>query len=124
MEEPEQNLFPNSQKKILHFLMNELNKSSDNKIIITTHSPYVLEAINNCIYAKVLSEKNVKTDDLIPIEEQISYNQVSAYKIVNGCADSIKIDELKQLDPAEIDSCSIDISNVYTELSNREFADE
>ena len=47
MEEPEQNLFPNSQKKVIQFLLRELNTSSDNKIIITTHSPYVLETINN-----------------------------------------------------------------------------
>lgn len=124
MEEPEQNLFPNSQKKVMQFLLQKLNTSMDNKIIVTTHSPYVLETINNCIYAKSLSDKNIKTDDLIPVNQQISYDQVSAYKIVNGCTESIKIEELKQLDPAEIDSCSIDINTVYSELSDREYADE
>lgn len=124
MEEPEQNLFPNSQKKVIQFLLRELNTSSDNKIIITTHSPYVLETINNSIYAKTLSEKNVKTTDLIPVDEQISYDQVSAYKIVSGYTESIKVADLKQIDPTEIDSCSIDINKIYMELSDREFADE
>lgn len=124
MEEPEQNLFPNSQKKVVQFLLEKLNTSPDNKIIITTHSPYVLETINNCIYAKALSENSIKTDDLVAVNEQIAYNQVSAYKIVNGCTESIKIDELKQLDPAEIDSCSVDINNTYSELLDREYANE
>ena len=124
MEEPEQNLFPNSQKKVIQFLLRELNTSSDNKIIITTHSPYVLETINNSIYAKTLSEKNVKTTDLIAVDEQISYDQVSAYKIVSGYTESIKVEDLKQIDPAEIDSCSIDINKIYMKLSDREFADE
>ena len=124
MEEPEQNLFPNSQKKVIQFLLRELNTSSDNKIIITTHSPYVLETINNSIYAKTLSEKNVKTTDLIPVDEQISYDQVSAYKIVSGYTESLKVADLKQIDPTEIDSCSIDINKIYMELSDREFADE
>lgn len=124
LEEPEQNLFPNSQKSVMEFLLKKLNACNDNKIIITTHSPYVLETINNSIYAGLLSEKGVKVDDLVAIDEQISYDKVSAYKIVDGVTKSIKLDELKQLDSAEIDSCSIDINKVYTELSDREFANE
>lgn len=124
LEEPEQNLFPNSQKKVVQYLLEKLNSSVDNKMILTTHSPYVLETINNCIYAETLSEKGIKTEDLVPLKNQISFEQVSAYKIVDGCTKSIKIEELKQLDPAEIDSCSVDINNVYSELSDREFSDE
>lgn len=124
LEEPEQNLFPNSQKKVVQYLLEKLNSSLDNKMILTTHSPYVLETINNCIYAETLSEKGIKTEDLVPLKNQISFEQVSAYKIVDGCTKSIKIEELKQLDPAEIDSCSVDINNVYSELSDREFSDE
>ena len=124
MEEPEQNLFPNSQKNVVQFLLEKLNTSPDNRIIITTHSPYVLETINNCIYAETLSKKGIRTDDLVPNREQISYDSVSAYKIIGGCTESIKIDELKQLDPAEIDSCSVTINDVYAKLSDRETLDE
>lgn len=124
LEKPEQNLFPNSQKEVMQFLLKELGSSIDNKLIITTHSPYILETINNCIYAGALSEKGVKTDDLIPADEQISYDSISAYKIVDGHTESIKVDELKQLDPEEIDSCSVKINETYTSLSNREFSYE
>ena len=47
VEEPEQNLFPNSQKNIIQFLLSSLNEDGQNKLILTTHSPYILETINN-----------------------------------------------------------------------------
>ena len=124
LEEPEQNLFPNSQKSVMQFLLKKLNTCDDNKLIITTHSPYILETINNCIYAKSLTDKEIKVDDLVPFDEQISYDAVSAYKIIDGVTKSIKFDKLEQIDSAEIDSCSIDINKVYSKLSDREFADE
>lgn len=124
LEEPEQNLFPNSQKTMMEDLLEFLNTSKENNLIITTHSPYILETINNCIYAAALSEKNIESNDILPSKQQISYSNVSAYKIHDGIAESIKIDELKQIDPAEIDSCSVSINEVYSKLSDREYENE
>lgn len=59
IEEPEQNLFPNSQKNIIEFLIECLNVCKNNKLFITTHSPYVLETINNCMYAAALQKKRI-----------------------------------------------------------------
>ena len=105
-------------------LLEFLNTSKENNLIITTHSPYILETINNCIYAAALSEKNIKSNDILPSQQQIPYSNVSAYKIYDGIAESIKIDELKQIDPAEIDSCSVSINEVYSKLSDREYENE
>ena len=50
IEEPEQNLFPSSQHDLVYDLIRML-KANDRKnhLTLTTHSPYILYAINNCV---------------------------------------------------------------------------
>ena len=57
IEEPELNLFPQTQVSLVYAMLRELDFNRD-KVMITTHSPYTLYAINNCM----LSHKVV--DDL------------------------------------------------------------
>ena len=45
MEEPAQNLFPESQMKNLAFLLEAANVNDENKIVMTIHSPCVLSYI-------------------------------------------------------------------------------
>ncbi|MBO4372301.1 MAG: AAA family ATPase, partial [Bacteroidales bacterium] len=42
IEEPEQNLFPSSQRKMLNALLEFNNSVEENQLIITTHSPYII----------------------------------------------------------------------------------
>lgn len=46
VEEPAQNLFLESQMKNLAFLLEAANVNDENKIVMTTHSPYVLLVYN------------------------------------------------------------------------------
>ena len=69
----------------------------------------------------VLGMKPVNKEDIDPFEAIIE--QVKAQRGIS-LDNEMNVDELKQLDSAEIDSCSIDINKVYTELSDREFANE
>ncbi|KAA6346160.1 hypothetical protein EZS27_006330 [termite gut metagenome] len=69
VEEPEQNLFPTSQWQMLQSLL-EFNNSTDaNKLIITTHSPYLINFLNIAIQGKYLKnkiiEKSVNTENLL-----------------------------------------------------------
>ncbi len=123
IEEPEQNLFPNSQKNIIEFLIECLNVCENNKLLITTHSPYVLETINNCIYADTLQKKGLESDIYVKKENQFPYEKVSAYVVKDGIIKSIKIDDIKQIDPKEIDVCSEEINKIYSKLSDMEFAE-
>ena len=50
IEEPELNLFPTTQQSLMQYLVSNLNKT-ENQILITTHSPYVLAALNNMLSA-------------------------------------------------------------------------
>jgi predicted ATPase len=61
VEEPEQNLFPTSQWEMLQSLL-KFNEAH-NKLVITTHSPYLLAHFSLCIQAKSLWEHDkVKGD--------------------------------------------------------------
>ena len=59
VEEPEQNLFPESQMKNLAFLLEVANVNDENKIVMTTHSPYVLSYITLAAKSYELMNKGV-----------------------------------------------------------------
>lgn len=50
IEEPEQNLFPQTQVSLLYDIMSMIGRDRDN-LTITTHSPFILYALNNCMLA-------------------------------------------------------------------------
>ena len=57
VEEPEQNLFPTSQKAMLESLVEYNNMSVGNKLIMTTHSPYLINYISLAVKAFMVSKK-------------------------------------------------------------------
>ncbi len=121
IEEPEQNLFPTSQYDIIMDILKGFSNNTDNSLILTTHSPYILETINNSIYADTITKQNKNVEKLIPLDQQISYENVSAYSIENGEIHSIKEDDIRQINPSAIDSCSQKISDIYSKLSDIEY---
>jgi hypothetical protein len=56
MDEPEENLHPKNQIKLLEILIDFAN-CNHNKVLVTTHSPLFAEAVNNYIYLDVLKTK-------------------------------------------------------------------
>jgi predicted ATPase len=69
VEEPEQNLFPASQWQMLQSLLEFNNMNPGNKLIMTTHSPYIINFLSISIqgeYLKNKIEKVGKGNDLLP----------------------------------------------------------
>ena len=56
IEEPEQNLFPQTQMDLLFNIISEIKNERNHKLLMTTHSPYVLYALNNCLMAYLVKE--------------------------------------------------------------------
>ena len=56
VEEPEQNLFPSSQWEVLKSLLKYNNMLADNKLVLTTHSPYIISYLTLSIEANRLNE--------------------------------------------------------------------
>lgn len=57
VEEPEQNLFPQTQMDLLYHLISEINHGRNHRLVLTTHSPYILYALNNCMMAYLVKDK-------------------------------------------------------------------
>ena len=75
VEEPEQNLFPSSQWQMLQSLLAINNMNRDNKLIMTSHSPYLISYLTIAIKAKQVLDglsQNKKENLLSKIERLIS----------------------------------------------------
>ena len=116
VEEPEQNLFPTSQQKALHNLLEHNNAVKENKLIISTHSPYILSSLNNSILAEEVFEKTGKEIGNYSKEKRVAFADVSAYKLEDGKIFSIKDEESKLINADAIDSCSDNINSDFDEL--------
>lgn len=58
IEEPEQNLFPDTQKELVYYLLEKCkNGGREHRMTLTTHSPYILYALNNCMMGYLVKDK-------------------------------------------------------------------
>ena len=57
VEEPEQNLFPTSQQALLYQLLEYVNTTDGNELVLTTHSPYVINYLTLVIKAQQVLQK-------------------------------------------------------------------
>lgn len=83
VEELEQNLFPTSQKEILYSLLSFNNMMPGNKLILTTHSPYLINDMTLAIEANSLLQKikNARKEESL---NEMVYKIVPKDSIVNG----------------------------------------
>lgn len=67
IEEPELNLFPEAQRDLMYYMLESLVKDKrDHQLVLTTHSPYILFALNNCMMGGLV-KKN------IPLKERKAF---------------------------------------------------
>ncbi|MDR0547767.1 MAG: ATP-binding protein [Dysgonamonadaceae bacterium] len=103
IEEPEQNLFPETQRDLIYhilsyngFSVNVPNKDIDfteqeHSLIITTHSPYILYAINNCMLGGLVNsqlegaeKEEFLSESFLSKKSWIDPKLVSVWEIDNG----------------------------------------
>jgi predicted ATPase len=139
IEEPSAHLFPKEQKETIEFLAHYFNLLQNKKeyepghrFFISTHSPYILNAINNILEKKRLIKKVDKIKDPEARKEKkeklealffpdLSIDNVSAYMIEeNGCAKSMidGHDDDKYIYSVVIDQIADVISNDSDKLLN------
>lgn len=85
IEEPEQNLFPKTQVELVYDILKLVNTKRDT-IVITTHSPYILYALNNCMLGWEVRENIPEEDrDLRKMEKSfVNPGDVSVWEIKDG----------------------------------------
>ncbi|MEI6822810.1 MAG: ATP-binding protein [Bacteroidota bacterium] len=96
VEEPEQNLFPTSQRLILNSLLGFNN--GNNMLIMTTHSPYLLVYLTLCVEADKLKQI-IKTEDLksklndiVPLSATVNGDNLIVYQLneIDGTIEKLK----------------------------------
>ena len=119
IEEPELNLFPTTQKQLIGYLADRCTQNG-NELLMTTHSPYVLSAINNLIFAyKVAHEVPEMADEvakIIPREQWLNPDDVAAYYVADGTAKSIIAEKFGLIGENELDAISEDIAGERDDL--------
>jgi predicted ATPase len=91
VEEPEQNLFPGSQQKMLNCLLAFNNMNAGNKLILTTHSPYLVNYLTHSVKAAVVLKKinnsskvkelTAKLDEVVPVQSTVAPDDWVVYEL-------------------------------------------
>jgi len=130
VEEPELNLYPSAQKRLLEFLLQKCSPSDH--LVITTHSPYVITSLNNCLKAH-LTAKSLRENQQIPDDEkenllkavdqivapafQWDFQELSAYFIdQDGSIKDIRDEDYKLINADPIDLVSEEIDQQFDSL--------
>ena len=122
VEEPEAHIFPNTQYDLMRLFAWLSHETWFNfSFAITTHSPYILSAFNNLIYAGQLGQdkrlrKKIKIDEKYWIEP----GSFKAYSIHDGAAEPI-LSKTGLIDGEYLDGVSEAIEKEFDELLRLEY---
>ena len=112
IEEPESNLFPESQKLMVELIAMVAN--AGNEVLVTTHSPYVLGAFNNLLYAGNVGQScREEIDKVISSSKWIDSRSCVARFVKEGTAIDCLDPESKQIDNTMLDQISHIINREY-----------
>ena len=128
VEEPEQNLFPSSQRSILNELLKYANATDGNRLIITTHSPYVINYLTLAVKAfKVashsLSENSINiVNSIVPNDSLLNPNGLVIYELDETHGIIIELDDYKGLPSDEnyLNDSLAETNKLFAELQEIE----
>lgn len=116
IEEPEAHLFPTAQRNIVELIATIYNRSkAPAQFIITTHSPYILAAFNNLLYAGNISSelpasKLPTLEEIIPEEQLLKAKDIRVYSLQHGTARSILSEETGLISTNTLDAVSNELA--------------
>jgi hypothetical protein len=122
IEEPEAHLFPSAQKLIMELMAHVFRAwNGQMRLVLTTHSPYILTSINNLLqagklYATASGKEARRLSRIIPRTRTFNPGEVGFYALQDGKARSILDDETGLIDADVIDQVSNDIAIQFDEL--------
>lgn len=94
VEEMELNLFPSSQRGVLFDLIACANTSEQNRLVLTTHSPYVIDYITLAAKAAQVDavtngEEREQLSQIVPTDSMVNADDLSIYELSDGKAREI-----------------------------------
>lgn len=127
IEEPEQNLYPESQRLVVMSLVRSLKKamlngSENSMIVMTTHSPYVMSVVNVLLKAAIV-EENGLTQSVVDNSCILPSKSISGYYIdESGIFQDILDMEIPMLSGNELDGVSDWVDESISKLNKVMFA--
>lgn len=122
MEEPEAHLFPTTQRDVIELMAHTFRSRSDEMcLIVTTHSPYILTALNNLLqagirFSKASVETKQKLEKIIPESVVLYPGEVGAYVLEDGSARPIMDSKTQLIDGSLIDRVSDQLAVQFDKL--------
>lgn len=124
VEEPEAHLFPEAQKDIT-YLISLLANQEGNQVIITTHSHYILGALNILINAHRIGQTNPEeVEKIVPRDLWVDKNRIFAGFLENGIIKDIYDDEAEMIKIQQLNAVAGEINKDFDRLLDLEFANE
>lgn len=118
IEEPELNLFPKAQKKLMEFFIENINLNG-HSFLLPTHSPYFLSAINDLLLAYKKGQKNqIEVEKIIKKESWLNPKHLSVYQLKDGEAFDIFDKETGLIADNIIDKVSDEMNDEFDDLLN------
>ncbi|MDX2253903.1 MAG: AAA family ATPase [Pseudanabaenaceae cyanobacterium bins.39] len=124
IEEPEAHLFPTAQRSVIELIATVFNYRKEKlQFFITTHSPYVLTAINNLLQAGLLykeADQDIlsQLEKIVPKYKALNTNDLSAYVLEGGGCSSIICPDSGLINARIIDSVSDELAIEFDKLLN------
>jgi len=127
IEEPELNLFPTAQFELVKILVDKCARlDGQNDLVLTTHSPYVLTALNLMCYAFRIAQQDEttakKVAKLIPRHCWIDPDQFAAYYVdLPGTKRKQQVRSIINkktglIEENELDTASDELGNIFDKL--------
>lgn len=124
VEEPELNLFPQSQMEVLRSLVAINSSSEQNMFVFTTHSPYSLAILNMLVmgaklYQRANEADRAEIERILPHKYHLNENDVAAYRLSSKEEDycvSIINSNTGMIAKNDLDSCSDEINRIFNQL--------
>jgi len=122
VEEPEQNLFPNSQRLLLNSLLSFNN--GNNMLIMTTHSPYIINFLTLAVEANNLkpradtNELKSKLNEIVPLNSTVDGNDLVVYQLNEDNGQITKLKTYKGLPSDEnyLNEGLAESNNLFSDL--------
>lgn len=127
IEEPELNLYPSTQKALVEWLVKKC-KESGSKLLMTTHSPYILTAMDNLIkageVAKQKPEEEKAISKIVKKDYWLDFDNVGVYYINKGKAKNLMNKTNRTINATAIDDVSEEMGVTFDKLLSIQYPDK
>ncbi len=126
IEEPEQNLFPETQKELIYHLFESIqSEDKDHNLLLTTHSQYILYALNNCMMGGLVNNQSMEVEEkqeffnnkFLSRKSWINPKMISIWELEDGNIRSIQ-DKDNIISENYFDKKMTELTDEYYQLLN------